>query len=228
MSKKLVLALFALAVALAITPAAMADSFSFIYSGPVTSGPAGTVTLDGVFTTSVPLGSDGGDIVTAFTGAYSDSGDGVSGALSLYPGTSTYENYLTSADGFWWYDNLYYPGANAPNTSGGQFDYYGLLFYVGPSNDPTEWEVNFWANTSTTYQLEEALTGAGFLSSSTGIGITSPGNSNSPPSGGNGPAGPEISAVPEPGSLFLLGTGLLCLACFASRKRKASRQDLEP
>src|ERR1035438_3533770 len=35
--------------ALAITPAVWADAFTFNYSGPVTSGPAGTVTLDGAF-----------------------------------------------------------------------------------------------------------------------------------------------------------------------------------
>ncbi len=108
--KKIVLALFACAAVFAISPAAMADSFNFSYSGPVTNGPAGTVTLDGVFTTSVPYGSDGGDIVISFTGTYSDSGDGVSGEVSLYPGYSTYESYLTSADGMWLYDNLYYPG----------------------------------------------------------------------------------------------------------------------
>jgi len=217
MSKKnVVFALFGLAMALAITPAATADSFSFTYSGPVTSGPAGTVTLDGIFTTSTPYGPNGGDIVTSFTGTYSDTGDGVSGVASLYPGVGTDESYLTSKDGLWLYDNLYYPGKNAPNTSGGQFDYYGLMLYVGPSSDPKEWEVNFWANTDTTYQFEEALVGEGLLSSSTGIGIAD----------GDGSTGPSITPTPEPGSLFLLGTGLLGLALVAFRKRTASVHNL--
>ncbi len=103
-----------------------------------------------------------------------------------------------------------------PNTSGGQFDYYGLMLYVGPSSDPKEWEVNFWANTSTTYQFEEALIGEGLLSSSTGIGITD----------NEGSSGPSITATPEPDSLLLLATGMLCLALVASRKRTEFGREL--
>ena len=157
--KKLSLTLLASAMALAIAPAALADSLKFDFIGtvasysPHTAYPGDVITLDGVFTTSVPDGPNGGVIITAFTGTYSDPEDGVVGAVSLYPGHSTYESHLTSADGSWWFDNLYYPGLNAPNTVGGQFDYYGLLIYVGPSGDPTKWEVNFWADTSTTYEM---------------------------------------------------------------------------
>ena len=58
MSKKLVLALFALASALAITPAATADTYTFNYTGSVFSGSAGTVTLDGIFKTGAQTGPD--------------------------------------------------------------------------------------------------------------------------------------------------------------------------
>ncbi len=42
------------------------------------TGLQGTVTLDGIFTTSTPYGPNGGELITSFTGTYSDSGDGVS------------------------------------------------------------------------------------------------------------------------------------------------------
>ena len=93
--KKLSITLFALATALAMAPAGWADTFTFNYTGPVTNGPTGTVTLNGVFTTSTPYGPDGGVIMTSFTGTYADSGDGVSGAVSLYGGYGSFENYLT-------------------------------------------------------------------------------------------------------------------------------------
>jgi hypothetical protein len=221
--KKLSLALFALAMALVIAPAALADtSYSFIYSGTVSNYgtgetyPGDTITVSGVFTTSGAPDADGGVDITAFTGTYSDPEDGVSGAISLYPGNSTYENHLTSANDSWLYDNLYYPDKNAPGTTGGQFDYYGLLFNIGPSSDPNEWEVNFWANTSTTYVLVESQDepSQDYLNESAGIGITDPSN----PEGPSDPPGPTITALPEPSSLPLFGTGLFGLAFVFYRK----------
>ena len=222
--KKLSLALLALAVGFASSTAVLADSLDFNFSGPITNGPAGTITLSGVFTTAGTPNTDGGVAIASFTGSYADSEDGVSGLISLVPGVGSYENHPTSADGSWWYDNLYYPHANAPGTVGGQFDLQGLLFYVGTSTDPTEWEVNFWANGSTTYQLEESVTGSQgyYLNSASGIGITNPNQPLSLTDDGPSVSSLQITSTPEPAPLVLLGLGLFAMALLTFFKARPS------
>ena len=158
--QKYSIALLALAAALAISPSAKATTYDFSYTGAVTSGPAGTVTLDGSFTTGLSYGSDGGYQITGFTGTYSDTGDGVSGVVSLYPGVATYEAPATTSNGNWNYDNLFYPAMDAPGTSGGAFDYQGLMLDVTGSN---QWEVNFYSPDSTSYDMYEGLASGGYL-----------------------------------------------------------------
>lgn len=100
-------------------------SFSDIASGH-------TVTGSGQFTT-VGNGSTPTD-VTSITGTYSD-GTTLGGALSLIPVTTTGGVQNTSADGFYWYDNVY------GGTSG--LDTNGMLFWAGSQ------EVNLYKDNGT-------------------------------------------------------------------------------
>ena len=223
--KRLSLVSIAIAAAFAIPQLAQAQTQPFDFTGPTTPvpygtfGAGGTITIAGTFDVSVtPLGGDGGYEITDITGTYSDTVDGVSGAISMVPGWGTNGAYLTSTDGSWNYDNLYYPAANAPNTTNGEFDLQGLLFYVGPVGDPHEWEVNFWAVSGTTYQLEESITGQGqhYLGGTTNIGIT-PANTQHESGGG------IDSIVPEGGGLPMLGLcGLLLGGAFLFKAGKSS------
>jgi len=77
---------------------------------------------------------------------FTDPNAGVTGSMSLVNGRGIDYALILSADGNFVFDNLFYPYGNAPGTTGGIFDYGGLFFNVGPPENPTEWKVNFWAN----------------------------------------------------------------------------------
>ena len=87
--KKISVAFLALAGALAITPVAFADSFDFTFSGAVNSSfphvNPGTISFGTVFITGV-TGPDGGWDITSISGNYTNTGDGLTGSLSLYTG----------------------------------------------------------------------------------------------------------------------------------------------
>lgn len=218
--RKLLLTLSAVA-ALAIPQLTQAQTEPFDFSGPTTSvsygtyGAGGEITIAGTFFVSgTQLGPDGGYEISSITGTYADTESGVSGNITLYnqsPEWATYEQAATSQDGSWYYDNLYYanngPNTTAPGTTNGEFDLQGLLFYVGPQSDPTEWEVNFWSVNSTTYQLEESVTGEGqhYLGGANDISIT-PANTFHQSGGGIN------SVVPEGSGWTMLGLGGLALA----------------
>ena len=213
----------AIAASFAIPQLAFAQtSEPFDFSGPTTAVSYGTyypgwITIAGTFLVSgTSLGDDGGFEISNITGTYDNSGSGVSGNISLYSGLGygTYESKLTSADGSWYYDNLYYPAANAPGTTHGEFDLQGLLFYVGPAGNPDEWEVNFYAVSGTAYQVEESKTGCTqcYLGGATDISIT--------PANTLGVNGDGID-VPEGTSLFMLalcGLGLAGAFLFKTRQ----------
>jgi hypothetical protein len=143
--------------------------------------------------------------------------------LSLYGGNGTNESALTDPAGNT-YDNVFYPNNNAPADPGagpkqyvgGYFDDQGLMMTLNDGG--TLYEISFYGDaTMTDYFNQEIVQGCGpagnlscFVDETTGLGALwepSPGN---------------LTSTPEPGSLLLLGTGLLGLAFIAYRKQLGS------
>jgi len=119
--KKFTIALLAVAAALAITPAAMADQFTFDVSG---SG----FTADLLLSTTAVAGSPGEYLVTGVSGTFSDPYTN-SAVITLAPSAyvaNAGTPGATANNGVWEWDNLLSPGASG-NT---KLDWSGLLIDI--------------------------------------------------------------------------------------------------
>jgi hypothetical protein len=213
----------------AMTPVARADSFNFSFSGGGLSG-SGVLTVSN---TPVP-GVSGAFQIMGITGTFSDSIIGLSNAAitgiqttSLPSGINADGTFVppgTAGDGFGFsYDNLFYPDGNSPAVcpppgpgdpeppypfGGGSLDIYGVLFNVQGG-----YSVDLWSN--------GVVPGFGLTY---GVGDSIKGNVLD--TYGEPFSGTSVDVVtaptPEPGSLILLGTGLLGLAAPLMRKFRSN------
>ncbi len=110
--KKSLLALLALAMALAITPAATADTFYFTYSS--NDGTTGAFNVTALAATKVT----GQWVATGGTGFFYGLGLLPFADLTLIPNPNA-PNQATSPDGAFYFDNVLRPGQNPLITNGG-------------------------------------------------------------------------------------------------------------
>ena len=210
--KKFSLVLLALAAALAITPAALADSFVYTISGSnFSANLVFQATSDGL----QPGPTIGVDVlaysVTSVSGTFTDpTATYTFGSSPIVPAAGANAYNLTDADGYL-FDNLIYP-----TLSGNEIlDWGGIL--IQP-------EAGFYLNIFGGYfGSTDGLTAPGddyfyFADNNYYSNNQIPGKGTEGGAEVEGPAVGTLVATPEPGSLFLLGTGLLGLAFIGYRK----------
>jgi hypothetical protein len=201
---RLSVALLAVAATLSITPAAMADSFSYAISGSnFTSNVTFTTGDTAVNNLPGPSGNVSAYVITSVTGSFNIIGGptyNFTDAQVVLPDNGANANNLED-NGSFEYDNLLYAGLSGNDV----LDWGGVVFSPAPG-----------------YELN--LFGGGFGSGAPGNGLfyfadNGAYHSNDPVIDSSNPDGnPVFSPVPEPGSLLLFATGVLGLAFVVSRK----------
>jgi hypothetical protein len=192
--KRFGVALAAMA-AFALAGSAQAATYMLDY---VSTG-AGPLTANLIVTTSDVLNAVGGYDVLDISGDV--SGDVVTG-LTANPDQP---NAHYSQDGWFIYDNVYFP--SLPSVS-----YWGLLFTSATH------EYNLFSDNATQYQLYQATPGVGYTQNSVGTLLSSPIELTAPVNEA------AVQGVPEPTSWLTMTIGFGLLGGFLRTNRKAARQ----
>lgn len=206
-----------IAVGLALPGTARADSYNFSISN------ANGINASGVITAS-RTGPLGASTVTGITGMFTDSANGISGAITglKFAPPPTFNVSPPAApntfgapaftDAGFSYDNLFWSGANSPAVCtdalaffGGYFDVYGMAFDVAGGYTADVWSDGQLGG----YQLNDSFKGV----------PSTPNQMDGLAYAVNFTASP----TPEPGSLFLMGTGLSGVTILFRRRRQPGK-----
>ncbi len=205
--------LLALALAATVTPSAMADSYNFSFNGSGLSG-SGTFFL-------TPTATPGTDTVTGISGYFSDANPGAnfSGAitgLELAPPPGSAPPFPAPAftvSGLS-YDNLFYSDGLSPLVcvdypfSGGVLDSYGVAFDVAGGYTAELWSDGVIPGAGLVYAAGDSYGTTQLEPNVMGAGV---------------PISLNVAPTPEPGSLALLGTGVLGLFGLWKRNRSSAQ-----
>lgn len=200
-----------------------ASTFDFSFTGPGVSGTV-QLTYGAATDAKYPQAFE----VTGISGTFSDSNNGlnivnapISALVPINHATPESTNLLAPNDfsrfavttglpeesnGFMTYDNLFWPGSSPQTGSdypphGGFLDVYGLLFNIGGGR-----VVDFWSNGD--------LSGTGTGPIDYGVAVATSATALDYVNGG-------ASVTPEPGTLALLGGGLVGILAW---RKRAGRQ----
>jgi hypothetical protein len=205
--KKFIAVSLALGVAFALTPFAWADSFGFQASGSIVAAnsafgasPTGLAKGGAESSAFVPSGEPGS--LGARRGAFAAFGYSAREAVNAGVATGT---SALSGDGGFLFENLFYPG----NLGIGTSTTADVLVDTGGH------ELNLLSGHFDGYKTGGRGNEHFYFADGGSYRVS---NENSKGNSKLDAATATLAATPEPGSLVLLGTGLLCLALFLFRK----------